>query len=315
MLHRSGAGTLPAHLETTYGTPVVSARELDLGVHRIERADGSTWVARVFPFVRPIEGTRQDAATLKWLIEAGFPAERCAHEEPVSVHDGQSVLVTQFVAGRNPAANPATFELLGQLLGQLHALQPRSASALQPGGAWHHLVLDCGPEEEIAAAAALLHDARHRVPPGQGARCDALVRAVSELDDCRELPKAFIHADPVPRNLIRSADGTVTVVDWAGAGWGPRVLSVGCLLWSAASKGPASVRAAATGYRSVAGRLSPRELELLTGTMKTRPLILACWTFATGRGRLEDVIRRWQRESRAIEAGARLAAQVFSGDR
>ena len=84
-------------------------RELDLGVHKVERADGSIWVARVFPADRSIDAVRGDAALLDWLVKEGIPAERTAAPDPVSSYGGQAVLVTEFAPGRRPAAGPALF--------------------------------------------------------------------------------------------------------------------------------------------------------------------------------------------------------------
>lgn len=74
MLSRRGGDTLPAHLEDTYGVAVTATKELDLGVHRVERADGSAWIARVFPASRPLDAVRGDAALLDRLVGVGIPA-------------------------------------------------------------------------------------------------------------------------------------------------------------------------------------------------------------------------------------------------
>jgi methyltransferase (TIGR00027 family) len=111
MLRRAGTDTLGGHLETTYGVPITGTRELDLGVHAVERSDGSRWMARVFPAARTTAAVRADAAALGWLAAAGFPAERCADPEPVSIHEGQPVLVTEFLPGCKPPP-PAGADLL-----------------------------------------------------------------------------------------------------------------------------------------------------------------------------------------------------------
>ena len=73
--------------------------ELDLGVYRVGRRDGPDWVARVFAADRPLAAAEGDAALLRRLEQQEFPAERCAAQEPVSVHEGQGVLVTRYVPG------------------------------------------------------------------------------------------------------------------------------------------------------------------------------------------------------------------------
>ena len=96
---RSGQDTLPAQLEARYGIQVAQLTELDLGVYRVGRRDGPDWVARVFAADRPLAAAEGDAALLRRLEQQQFPAERCAAQEPVLVHEGQGVLVTRYVAG------------------------------------------------------------------------------------------------------------------------------------------------------------------------------------------------------------------------
>src|SRR5271170_5504753 len=87
-----GVATLAPHLNDTYGIEVAAMTELDLGVIRVDRHDGPSWVVRVFP-TRPLEDVRRDAQVLDRLERAGFPAERVAAPEPVSTHEDQGVLV------------------------------------------------------------------------------------------------------------------------------------------------------------------------------------------------------------------------------
>ncbi len=296
-LYRCGADTLAEHLQSTYGMPVTGTRELDLGVFRVDRADGSSWMARILPASRPVEATRVDADLLAWLAEIGFPAERPAGPEPVSLHDGQSVLVTQRVPGAAPPPEPGILERSGRLLGRLHALPAGCPAANRPGGSWHHLILDAPPSQERCALAELLDAARARVPEGQVALYDELRREVEALDGFEDLPHSLVHPDPVPRNVIVGREGNATVIDWAGAGLGPRVVSLGCLLWAASSCGSEGVRAALRGYQEVVA-LDPAEWQRLDAAAKVRPLTLACWTFATGRKRLPGAAAWWRSERR-----------------
>jgi len=310
MLYRSGDDKLASHLEAVYGVSVTRSRELDLGVYRIDRADGSAWIARVSPAIKDVDAVRSDAALLAWLTSTGFPAERSAAPQPVSVLDGQGVLVTEFARGRALAAQPPTFELLGRLLGQLHSTDAdRQPAALRPGGAWHHLLPGGSPEQEGTAIRALLRDARHRVPAGAADRYDTLLAAVDAWDSCADLPHALVHPDFVPRNAIGQPDGEVTIIDWAGTGRGPRIVSLGCLLWSA---GPGKNTAAAiTGYREFI-TLEPAEVDRLHAAMRLRPLVLACWTFATGRDSLANVTDGWNHHLRRIDRAATDARRLIT---
>ncbi len=194
---------LDAHLEDRYGVRVAATTELDAGVFKVDRHDGPSWVARVFPASRPLEGIAGDAAILRALERGGFPAERCAHPEPVSTYDGQGVLVTEFVAQAGSIRPGRTFAILGALLGRLHA---RPAVKLREGGAWHHLTFAGGPRAEVSAAAELLDDAVARVGVRELGLLDRLRDGVQSTDDCHDLPHAFVHPDFVPFNTIATAD-------------------------------------------------------------------------------------------------------------
>jgi Ser/Thr protein kinase RdoA (MazF antagonist) len=309
MLYRAGTDALASHLEATYGLPVAGVRELDLGVYRVDRTDGTPWVARVFPASRPCGAARDEAELLNWLAQQGLPAERCAHSQPVSVLAGQPVLVTDFVSGRQAAATPEVFQALGEMLGRLHLLSPGPPRAQRPGGAWHHLVLDTGSAEELAAARSLFEAACHRVPRTECPLFEELADDLWQLDDCEDLPHAFGHPDLVPRNLVGAAAASRIVIDWTGAGRAPRVLSLGCLLWAAA-KSDSCLRAAAAGYGSLSS-LDSSEIDRIEKAMRTRPLILTCWSFATGRANLPELATGWRKERAKIHRSAVKVAKYF----
>jgi Leucine carboxyl methyltransferase len=111
------------------------------------RDGGPAWVARVFPATRPLERTRADAEVLRWLERAEYPAERCARPEPITIHRDQAVLVTERVPGRTAGWDQASFGVLGDRLGMLHALPLACETACPMGGGWHHLVSRGGPDD------------------------------------------------------------------------------------------------------------------------------------------------------------------------
>jgi hypothetical protein len=86
--HRPGPDALPAHLAAHYGIRVICTTRLGAGVFRIDHDGGPPWVARMFLSSRPRRRTEDDAGVLRFLERAGFPAERCAHPEPVTMLDG-----------------------------------------------------------------------------------------------------------------------------------------------------------------------------------------------------------------------------------
>ena len=290
LFHRRGLDTLPRHLARAYEIHVGRIRPLDVGVLYVERRDGPAWVARVLPSARPLDATLGDAEILRFLERIGFPAERCARPEPVTSHEGQAVLVTEHVAGKKSKPGAIDFEALGDLLGRLHAAAPPPATAARPGGAWHHLVFQGAPRDEVAATVSLLDAASARVPHAHRAEYDSLREAAVSAEDCEGLPQALVHPDFVPPNAIAAADG-ITLVDWTGAGLGPRLWPLAFLLWAAGAGSMRSVDAVIPGYRRHV-QLEPPELRPSRGRYPARPVVFACWGFATGREPLAAVADR-----------------------
>src|SRR4051794_26241905 len=124
VLTRSGLERLGLHLERRYGIRTTRLVELDLGVLRIDRGGDPAWIARVFPAARPLEHVEGDADILRFVAAHGIASERCAHDEPVSVLQGQGVLVTECLPGMNGRSDVWGESLLrlGALVGQLSAL-------------------------------------------------------------------------------------------------------------------------------------------------------------------------------------------------
>lgn len=306
MLEPPRVDGLGTHLEDRYGVEVAELVPLDLGVFRVDRRDGSRWVARVFAAGRPLAGVEEDAAILRGLERAGFPAERGAHPEPVSEFLGQGVLVTGFLEDHGPLRPGRPAALLGALLGGLHR---NPATALRPGGAWHHLSFAGGPREEIAAAAELLEDHLPRVGIRELSLFDRLRDEVEQTDDCHDLPHAFVHPDFVPANAISTAEEKLAIVDWTGAGRGPRLWSLGFLLWAAGARNIKLVDLVVSRYRRSI-ELEPAELDRLEGAIRGRPVMLETWSVCAGRRELADAVERVDRAgelAREIAAAARRA--------
>src|SRR6202020_490680 len=97
-------------------------------------------------------------------------------------------------------------------------------------GALHHFA-EGTMTDELDAVAGWLDAIEPRVPGGDGAALDALRTAVSQADGRDGLPEAFVHPDPVPKNVIFTAGGPV-LVDWTSAGRGPRLASMTLVLRS-----------------------------------------------------------------------------------
>jgi Ser/Thr protein kinase RdoA (MazF antagonist) len=283
------------HLESVYGVSVSGMAELDLGVYRVERSDGPAWVARVFPAARAESATAGDLEILRLVDQHGFPAERAATDEPLSVLDGQAVLVTGFVPGVPPAERAAVIRdhgglrRLGEMLGELHVLpaadgaadSAADGAAARPGGAWHHLT-EGDPADEIRAIQALLAECADAAAPADQPHFAMLARELADADGGSGLPEALIHPDFALPNVVASpADGMV-LVDWAGAGRGPRAWSLAWLLFVEAAKNPPRAGLVVSGYRQRV-TLEPDEIERLPAMMRVRPVVLAAWSFCLGR--------------------------------
>ncbi|MGI8452010.1 MAG: SAM-dependent methyltransferase, partial [Streptosporangiaceae bacterium] len=303
---RSGQDTLAAHLEARYGIQAGQLTELDLGVYRVGRRDGPDWVARVFAADRPIAAAEGDAALLRRLEQDEFPAERCAAREPVSAHEGQGVLVTRYLEGTRADSSRLTCSRLGNLLGRLHTLP---SDGVRDGGGWHHLVHQGTPAGEIAAARSLLDEAAPGLPADQQPLLAALRAELDRADGCADLPQALIHPDFVPANAITGPDGGLALVDWTGAGRGPRLYPLAFLLWAAGGRGPSRLDAVVAGYRE---HITPTDDEIgrLAGAIWARPLILACWMVLAGRKGLAETVAAGDRE--LAERFADQAARAFA---
>jgi hypothetical protein len=215
-----------------------------------------------------------------------FPAERCATAAPVSILDGRPVLLTEWAEPvpreqRREAIRAAGgLGRLGELLGRPHTLPPGSGPVARPGGSWHHLA-DGHPSAEVAAASRMLAEAGYLFPEGERPAYEALCAEVAALDAAEGLPDALTHPDFVLANVVATPDGTI-LVDWAGAGRGPRVWSLAYLLYVEGAKDLRRVPVVLAGHRRHV-TLSGEELDRLAAIARARPLIFAAWAVCTGR--------------------------------
>lgn len=319
-------GYLRKHLEAQYGVTVVGLRRLDRGVFDTQLHGGRRWVTRVFSDRRPIAQVEGDAAVLRSLEQQGFPAERCANASPVSNPHGWGVLVTEFIDGAQPDATEPTLRAFGELLARLHALPATdgatngatNGAVARPAGALHHYVPAGGtPGDELVAAAAWLEALDGQVPSESLSLWESLQERLAQADASAELPLCIIHPDPVFKNLLASGTGHLTLIDWTGAGRGPRVFCLGLALWSCALAGgrwsPTRVDAFAAGYRTHI-QLEPDELRRLAGIMRIRPLVFACWRFrhAVRSGRAPSGSEWWWPSERLVEAISARARCILS---
>jgi len=304
---------LRAHLADRYGIRVSAMLTLDQDVILMRRTDGPNWVARAFPAERPLEEVEGDAEILRWLDAEDYPAERCAHNQPVTVFNGQPVLVTGAVGSvprterRAAIKDAGGITGLGELLARLVTLAVPAGAPSRPGGAWHHLA--CGaPSAEIAAAAERLEQAEERASARELGCFGSIADELESLDDGAGLPQGFIHPDFVLSNVVATPAPSMVLVDWAGAGVGPRAFALAFLLWAEAAKDPRPAALALRGF-SRRVRLEPEELSRLAGMMRVRPLIFDIWRLAEGRKSATAVVQDALETRRAVDLITRGVAE------
>jgi Ser/Thr protein kinase RdoA (MazF antagonist) len=266
MFQREGVDTLPAHLEKTYGFTVTKMSQLDVGVFRVDRSDnGTPLVARLFSAARSYAAAEADLAVLRYLCEIGFPSERPFKDGLLTSHEGQAVLMTEFVKQAPKDKRPAyPIMTLGAIIGRLHGLAV-PAGADRPAGALHHFA-EGTMADELRAVGGWLDSIEDRVPSGGGDAFDAIRAGVAAADGGDGLPEAFVHPDPVPKNVMFTVDGPV-LVDWTSAGRGPRLASMTLMLRSGWAAVPFM-----KGYTRVV-TLTADERDRLPGLLFSRQLI------------------------------------------
>ena len=241
----------------------------------VERA-GQAWLVRRFGPGRPFERVVGDGAVLAHLEQHQIAAERVVPTRTgdlaVRLDDG-SLLVTELVPGVEPEGSADQLRQLGEILGRLHALD-------RPTGD-RYLGRRAGstPSEDLAFARTRLQQVAARVDRTQRSEHDRLHAALSATRDCDRCPSALIHPDAHAANSLVTSDGSVVLVDWDGAGRGPRIASLGWLLFDAGLRHPDGVEAVLEGWCRHQ-RPTPIELDHLGDAIRFRPLTHAVRSFA-----------------------------------
>ncbi|HWD81377.1 MAG TPA: phosphotransferase [Kribbella sp.] len=282
--HEPDADRLLVHLRDRYGIDAVAATKLSVHktyVFRIDRNDGDPWIARAFPPARPRSGVEGDAAILRFLEQHDYPAERLAIDDAVSDFDGSAVLVTEYF-DNTPLPDGKRFEIMGDLLGRLHAL-PFDETVSRPGGASGEDPRRMGaPRQDLLAGLAFLDAVDTKIGPADRERFEQLLDQVRAADDGDGLPEGLLHGNLLhaPDHAVVSKDGPV-VVNWKASGRGPRLADLAYLLWGTGDWSPSRrtneerVEAVVSAYRRHV-ELTSEELDRLEGVMCIRPLYLVC---------------------------------------
>jgi aminoglycoside phosphotransferase (APT) family kinase protein len=252
------------------------------------------------------------------MASRGLPAERLAHEDPVSVLDGAGVMVTEFVDGypSEDGIPPEVGYELGSFLGRLHALPAAGGAVSREGGSDEHFggFYVGRPKQDLAAAMSFLVSVEDAVAPEGRDTFQWLRDQVENADDAEGLPEALTHGNYHYWAAV-GKPGNLVIVGWAGAGRGPRLPALAWLLRTSAEASAEHVAAAVRGYRKHI-QLTDEELDRLAGVFNIKPLWLACldYRMLVQQGKtptLDEAI--WT--SFRPEQGEQLAAQVIAAFR
>lgn len=274
-----------------YHAQVVSLHRLpsDSGksIYQVKLANGTLWILRV------VEGPSKTslvklAHLLLFFEQQNYPAERIVFtvEQATTVTvDGWHLMMTTFLVGAPLSYTPATFSLLGAIVGRLHALKP-SLTYAPPQARML-------PSGEFAFAQQQLDAIASRLPRSYIAQYELLEQALVSIDRGTHLPTTLIHTDCHPANALVTAPGHITLLDWEEAGMGPAIQDVGFLLVNCDGKAPWDplstgsfpthkelLQAAIEGYCHY-HQLSTDELDYLPDAMRFRSLVYGACSFAS----------------------------------
>jgi len=322
---------LKAHLEEQYGIRIASILPIDddpatrprdswpghyPSTLVVKHSDGTRWIARIFSSSADrVSRVQDDAEILQFLASHDFPAERIAHDDPVTVLDGKGIIVTRFIDGGRPSAgSPAVWYELADLLGRLHTLPAAGGAVARDGGAEEH---DGGfhvgrPKQDLAAAMSFLVSVEDEVNDAARERFEWLRNQVENADDAEGLPEALTHGNYHPWAAV-GAPGNLAIIGWAGSGRGPRPPALAWLLRTAAEHNATeNIAAVMHGYSKYV-QLTDEEIDRLPAILNMRALWLGCLEFrmTINDGRIPTMDEGWMR-SDSREQAERLAAQAVA---
>lgn len=256
-------------------------------IYQVKLSNGAVWVLRVRE--DSSKATFIELADLLLFFEQQhYPAERIVftvEQTPLVKVSDWHLLMTTFLVGTPLQYAPATFSLLGAIVGRLHALSP-SLTYVPP----------CSrmlPSGELAFAQQQLDAVASRLPRPSIAQYELLEKALLSIDRGTDLPTTLIHADCHPGNALVTAPGSITLLDWEEAGIGPAILDVGFLLMNCDGKAPWEplstssfhpderlLQAVIEGYCQY-HQLATDELNYLPDAIRFRSLVFGACSFAS----------------------------------
>ncbi|WP_193318787.1 phosphotransferase family protein [Nonomuraea phyllanthi] len=182
------------------------ARLLRLGENALFVLPAEQVVVRIARSVEVLDDVRKEVAVSAWLNESGIPAARTtAHEQPLIVR-GHPVTLWHLIPG---SGSPATLDDLAGVLRELHGLAVPADLGLPAMNILSRV------SERINAAAVLTEEDR-----------DFLLTRRRELQTAYDalafpLTPCAVHGDAHNENLIKTADGSVLLIDFERFAFGP----------------------------------------------------------------------------------------------
>jgi Ser/Thr protein kinase RdoA (MazF antagonist) len=101
----------------------------------------------------------------------------------------------------------------------------------------------------------------------------------------------------------------LTILDWTNAGRGPRLWSLGFVLWAAGARDLRLVDAFLSRYQRHT-TFTEAELTTLPTAIADRPLTMSSWSLATGRGTVGKAVRNHQAVTQQAQEIASRAHQA-----
>ena len=199
------------------------------GIYRVESSNNISWVLRAFRQDGSENSLLSPAAMHLFLEKQGYPAPRVVWTrsgKPVGTANGWWTLMTTFVEGTQADYSLESLRALGSITAQLHRLHFDEAMSmtLPVQASWKH------SQVAVPECLRLLAQARDGLPAELQIFYDQVSATLEHMQQATNLPVTLMHGDCWPGNAVQTSDGSIVLIDWDGAGYGPPVLDIGSLL-------------------------------------------------------------------------------------
>ena len=241
------------------------------GVYKVERPDGPPLLLRTARAkANTVDRYIESARALDVLATVGYlaPAVQRTNENAlIATNDNWVVVLLTFIEGEIISDSAADMAALGEMLAQLHLLEPHELGKIEPAIPNSRYY----PKEKLRPWLANLEAVADLIPPALASRYQFGLESVANVLAWPELPLAILHSDCNPQNAIRATNGQITFIDWDGIGFGLAFIDLAYLLlychicqksWPTIEPNKVWIGAVLQGYEQHR-TLSPLELEHL----------------------------------------------------